>query len=175
MGSEEEDGAGKSLDALISAFRESPFAVFVPEKSSIGVFKEHSIRPASITLVSLSGFPDVIPNFFRYINTQISLYEYSHKDHITSPLSRVQFNMALSIQMPGDKKEYNYRLGRDHNQLPFDTYGGMTGRVLQMMPRLTRNFYAQIKNEPTKLPALIVPERRPRNPPYIGRGSSLVA
>lgn len=178
MSSERKSGAGKSLDALVRAFRESPFAVFVPERSSVGVFEEHHIESAEIVLVNLSIFPNAVRDFFAYANRNISLCDYSDPDNKTNSLSRVQFHMAFSVELANGGTEYKYRLEREsRDYLLLSTYRGMTARVLQMVPKLTQDFYAKLKHGDLPQFSIHTPVeiRKPRNPLYSRPDPSLVA
>ena len=171
MGSERKDGAGKSLDALVSAFRESPFAVFDPEKSSVGIFDTNRIVPAEIILISLSAIPHAVTNFFGYVNREISAFEYSDRDGDKTPLYRIQFDLAVNTPLADDRSEYKYRLARNGGSyLAYYTYDGMTARVLQMMPRLISDFYMKLNKEKEgKKTSFVGPvhKRKPRNPRYV--------
>lgn len=178
MGSERDRGAGKSLDALVRAFRESPFAVFVPEKFSAGVFERGLISSAELVLISLPTFPSAVRDFFSYMNREISLCDYGDSDGEINSLSRVQFNMAFSSELPSNQAEYKYRLERGRDYLPFYVYGGMTERVLQMIPGVARDFYAKIKHGQSGMPTTLtlaknkVP-RVPRNGVFVPKDRSL--
>lgn len=135
MGSERKDGAGKSLDALVRAFRESRFAVFFIDEFNPGFFSPEEYVPLTIALRERTRGSNKVPGFFNYANNYL----------FQSCILRVRFEENNRTDMMKNGMKYWYSL-RGNNISDWTEYRDATEDVIRKLPHMIKDYSQRTKH-----------------------------